>query len=325
VKVPTVVLAMDIGGTKLAAGVVSASGRVLAESVRLTDPGSQPPEVVEILFALAEDAISAADTEWRALAALGLSFGGPVDFPAGTTVTCHHLPGWERVALRDLLVERSGLPTVMDNDANAAGLGEVVFGAGQGTAHALYVTVSTGIGAGLVLDGRIYRGANSMAGELGHTLVAPEGPPCACGRIGCLEAVASGPAIARLAREALESGVDSALQAVPLTDLTAQHVSEAAGHDTLAARVMAQAGEYLGLAIASAVNLVNPEVVVVGGGVSQAGEVLLRPLRDAVQRHAVPDNAKGLRILGGQLGNRGGLLGAAALALREGVASEDQV
>jgi glucokinase len=321
--VSAVVLAMDIGGTKLASGVVSESGGVLGESVRLTDPDSQPAEIIETLFALAEAAISAADTGWQSLTALGVSFGGPVDFLAGTTVTCHHLPGWDGVALRDLLAERSGLPTVMDNDANAAGLGEVVFGAARGTAHALYVTVSTGIGAGLVLGGRLYRGATGMAGELGHILVARGGPRCACGRRGCLEAVASGPAIARLARESLESGADSALQAVPLPDLTAQHVAEAAGHDKLAARVMAQAGEYLGVAIASAVNLVNPQVVVIGGGVSQAGEVLLRPLHDAVQRHAAPGSLKGLRVLRGQLGRRGGMFGAAALALRERAGDED--
>lgn len=320
---PTVVLAMDIGGTKLAAAVASESGHVLAESVRPTHPASRPPEIIEVLFALAEVAISRANTEWRSLAALGVSFGGPIDFLAGTTVTCHHLPGWEGIALRDLLAERAGLPTIVDNDANAAGLGEATFGAARGCEHVLYVTVSTGIGAGLVLDGRVYRGADSMAGELGHTLVATNGPRCACGRVGCLEAVASGPAIAHLARESLQAGANSALKAVPLADLTAQSVSEAATHDELAARIMAQAGEYLGVAIAAAVNLMNPRTVVIGGGVSQAGEVLLQPLREAVRRHAVPKSVANLRIVAAQLGRRGGLLGAAALALREGVAPRD--
>jgi len=314
-KVGRVVLAMDIGGTKLGAAVVTESGDVLGEMLRPTNPSWQPLEIIEVLFALAEEAVCRADTEWRALAALGVSFGGPVDFPAGITVRCHHLPGWEGVALRDVLAERSGLPAIMDNDANAACLGEVAFGAARGCRDVLYVTVSTGIGAGLVLDGRPYRGAGSMAGELGHTLVVPDGPSCSCGRRGCLEAVASGPAIARAGGEALEAGEDSVLRCIPRAELTAEHIAEAAGSDPLAARIMETAGEYLGLAIAGAVNLLNPQIVVIGGGVSLAGDALLRPLREAVRRYGAAEALCDLAIVVGQLGRRGGLLGAAALAL----------
>ena len=317
------VLALDIGGTKLAAGVVSPAGEVLAEQVAATDPSSSPPELIEVVFELSDAAISAAELSWRNLATAGISFGGPVDHPTGRTVTCHHLPGWEGVPLRDLVSERAGLPTVMDNDANAAALGEATFGAARGCEHVLYVTVSTGIGAGLVLNGRIHRGARSMAGELGHTLVAPHGPKCSCGRLGCLEAVASGPAIARAAVEALDAGAPSALRAIPRPQLTAKHVSECAHTDALAARIIGLAGEYLGRAIATAVNLVNPEIVVIGGGVSQAGETLLGPVRRAVARYAVRESMDDLRILAGELGQRGGLLGAAALALREGPAAQD--
>jgi len=311
------VLALDIGGTKLAAAVVSPAGQVLAEGVVPTDPSCCPPEIIELLFAMSEQALEAGGIRWRDLVAVGVSFGGPVDFPAGRTVTCHHLPGWEGLPLRDLIAERTGLPTMVDNDANAAALGEVTFGAARGCQHVLYLTVSTGIGAGLVLNGQIHRGANSMAGELGHTLVAPDGPRCTCGRIGCLEAMASGPAIARAAGEALAAGAPSALQAIPPSQLTARHVSELANADALAARIMQEAGEYLGQAIAGAVNLLNPQMVVIGGGVSQAGEVLLRPVRAAVRRHTVPQSLRDLRIVIGQLGQRAGLLGAVALALQE--------
>ncbi len=205
----------------------------------------------------------------------------------------------------------------MDNDANAAALGEAVFGAAKGRSHVLYLTVSTGVGAGLVLGGMVHRGAGSMAGELGHTMVMPYGPRCTCGRLGCLEAVASGPAIARAAREALDGGAASSLARVPRPELTAEDVAECAQADPVAARIMRQAGEYLGRAIAAAVNLVNPETVVIGGGVSQAGEVLFGPLREAVSRYAVPEAARVLQIVPGQLQQRGGMLGAAALALRE--------
>ena len=311
------VLALDIGGTKLAAGVVTPSGEIVAEQREQTDPTSSPAEILEVLLALSKKSIERAETRWGELKAVGVSFGGPVDYPAGRTVTCHHLAGWEGVPLRDQVAERAGVPAVIDNDANAAALGETMFGAARGCEHVLYLTVSTGIGAGLVLDGRLHRGADSMAGEIGHVLVAPDGPLCTCGRAGCLEAVAAGPGIARAAREALETGEASVLQEVPRDRLTAKHVAEAAKSDALAARIMVQAGEYLGRGIAGAVNLINPQIVVIGGGVSEAGEVLLKPVREAVRRYAVPESARGLRIVAGELKARGGLLGAAALALQE--------
>jgi glucokinase len=205
----------------------------------------------------------------------------------------------------------------MDNDANAAGLGEATFGAARGREHVLYLTVSTGIGAGVVLGGRVHRGADSLAGELGHTIVVPDGPACACGRRGCLEAVSSGPAIAQAAREALEAEATSALAAIPPPELTAKHVAEAAKTDPLAGRIIRTAGEHLGRAIAAAVNLLNPQMVVIGGGVSQSREVLLRPVRDTVAQYAVAGVLRHLQVVAGQLGPRGGLLGAAALAFRE--------
>jgi glucokinase len=311
------VLAIDLGGTKLAAAAVSPEGEVLGEAVAPTDASSSPAEIIESLFDLSESAIDSSQSEWSGLGAVGVSFGGPVDYPIGRTVMCHHLDGWEDIPLREIVAERTGLPTAMDNDANAAGLGEATFGAARGCSDVLYLTVSTGIGAGLVLGGRVHRGAGSLAGELGHTLVMPDGPRCSCGRLGCLEAVACGPAIARAARDALDSGEASALAKIPRSELSAKHVAESAQTDPLAARIMERAGGYLGRAIAGAVNLIDPRIVVLGGGVSQAGEALLAPVRIAAERHTVPDIARRLEIAVGELGPRGGLLGAAALALRE--------
>jgi glucokinase len=315
VSVAGAVLALDIGGTKLASAIVNRAGEVLAERSAATDAAASAEETVEALFELCEEVLPAARASWQGLEAAGISFGGPVDFPAGRTVTCHHLRGWENFPLRDDVGERAGLPTALDNDANAAALGEARFGAGRGCAHLLYITVSTGIGAGLVLNGSLHRGANSMAGELGHTLVAPNGPACTCGRRGCLEAVAAGPAIAARARQALEAGAESALAAVPDSELTAKHVAELASADPLARQIMTEVGERLGVAVAAAVNLVNPDIVVIGGGVSQAGDILLDPTREAVRRHAVPESVRGLRIVRGELGARDALLGAAALAI----------
>jgi len=312
------VLALDIGGTKLTAGVVAPAGRALAVEVKATDPGATPLQVLDALSAMSEKALSGANLRLPDLAAVGVSFGGPVDYPSGRTVTCHHLPGWEDIPLRDLAAERSGLPAVVDNDANAAAFGEWAYGAARGRVCVLYLTVSTGIGGGLVLNGQVHRGANSMAGEIGHTVVVPGGPRCTCGRRGCLEAVAAGPAIASAAQAAVATGETTSLSRVPCESITARDVAAAAnGGDTLAAQVMAQAGDYLGVAIAAAVNLLNPDMVVIGGGVSQAGECLFAPVRAAVMRLAVPDSAEGLHIVAGALREQGALLGAAAMAFAE--------
>jgi len=311
------VLALDIGGTKLAAGVVSPDGEVVGEGPAATDPAARPPEVSEALFQLAEQVLRRGRLQMRDLAAVGISFGGPVDYEAGTVVTCHHLAGWEGVPLRDIVSERTGLPAVMDNDANAAALGETAFGAARGCRHVLYVTVSTGIGGGLVLGGRLHRGLNCMAGEIGHTHLVPYGPRCTCGRLGCLESVAAGWAMVRDARAALDGGAVSALRSIPPEELSARHVAEMAQTDALAEQIMGRAGEYLGLGIARAVTLIGPQVVVIGGGISQAGDVLLGPLRRGFERYVMPEVARGLRILPGELSPRWGLYGAAALALRE--------
>jgi glucokinase len=311
------VLALDIGGSKLAAGVIASDGQALGVTLAPTDSSWSPDQLLAKLFAMTDQALGRAENDLPDVAAVGVSFGGPVDFPAGRTVTCHHLAGWEDFPLREAVAQRTGLPVVMDNDANAAALGEATFGAARGCQHVLYLTVSTGIGGGLILNGRVHRGANSMAGEIGHTCVAPGGPCCTCRRRGCLESVASGPAIARAAREALARGEVSRLCAIPPEELTAKHVAEAAATDVLAARIMACAGDYLGAGIAAAVNLLNPHIVVIGGGVSQAGEVLFRPLREAVKRGAIPVSVRDLPIVPGALGPRGALLGAAALALTE--------
>lgn len=310
------VLSLDLGGTKLAVGVVNCAGETLAERLRLTPTQASPAQVIQALLNMAEEAVEEVESGWSGLAGVGISFGGPVDFAGGRTLRCHHLPGWESVPVRDEVADRLGLPAIMDNDANVAALGEARFGAARGRRHVLYLTVSTGIGGGLVLDGRPYRGAHSQAGEIGHIIIAPAGPPCTCGRRGCLEALASGPAIARAAREALRAGRASSLAALPRGKLTAQEVAQAAdAGDELARDVMHAAGQALGIAIAAAANLLDPDIVVIGGGVSQAGDLLLAPAREALAGHAVPDIARRIEVVPGQLGPRGALLGAAALAL----------
>jgi glucokinase len=310
-------LAFDIGGTKLAAGVVAPDGDVLAQATAPTGRDPTPQQVIDSLFALAEKSLRAAGVTRDGVSIAGVSFGGPIDYSAGKVITCHHLPGWEGVPVREIVRKRTGLPVVVDNDANAAALAETLFGAARGCQHVIYVTVSTGVGAGLVLNGRVHRGANSMAGELGHMHLVPYGPRCSCEKLGCLESVAAGWAIARAARDALAGGADSILRRLPPAELSAEDVCQAAPTDALAGRIMERTGECLGLALARAANLIDPDAIVVGGGVAQSGEVLMAPLRASFERYVIPEVAEGLRLVQSELGARVGVLGAAALAKTE--------
>lgn len=229
-----------------------------------------------------------------------------------------NLPGWDRVPLRQLIEDSLGIPTTLENDANAAVLGEHRFGAGRGVAHMIYVTVSTGIGGGLILDGRLYHGATGMAGEIGHTTVLPYGPLCGCGNRGCLEALASGSAIARRARERVAHGVPTRIADLAGNDpelITAKLVAEAASEGDAEARgILAEAMNYLGIGMANLVNLLNPELIVIGGGLTHIGERLFGPVRRAIDQHAFPAQAQAVHVVRAGLGDDVGVLGAAAVA-----------
>jgi glucokinase len=307
---------LDIGGSKLAAAVGTADGKLVGITTTPTPQRLRPQEVVTSLLDLANLAVRKANAIWKEVKAVGISFGGPVNFQQGFTIACHHLPGWSNVPLVKVVKNKLQLPTVMDNDANVSALGEARLGAGKGAADFAYLTVSTGIGAGLILDGKIYRGTGSLAGEVGHTLLRPGGPLCTCGRNGCLEALASGWAIARSAKEALAiSQEQSLLHAVAEKELDARAVANAAGlGDALALKVMAEAADALGQGIATIINALNLPLVVVGGGVTKSGEILFLPLREAVKRYAVPEASETVKIMPAELKDNSPLVGAILLA-----------
>ncbi len=309
-----VLLGLDFGGTKLTAGVALAGeSELLARDQCPTPSGADPRRVFWEMARLARGL-------GRGLTpvGIGISFGGPVDPTRGVVRICHHLAGWQGVPLPRWAAEEFGVPARMDNDANAAALGEYRFGAGQGRDHLLHVNVGTGIGGGLVLHGQVYQGATGMAGEIGHMVVQPGGPPCTCGRRGCLEALASGPAIARDARKRLgrDPGRGQRLLSLVGGDarrLTAQAVSEAAAQgDELAQEVLDQAAKMLGLGIANAINLINPERVTVGGGVVKIGPAWMDTVRAAAQADAMPDSPVDIAVAA--LGDDAPLWGAIALA-----------
>jgi len=283
-------LALDFGGTKLAAGLVDAEGTVLAEG-RATSPPDAAAGYAAML-ALARDLLGGAAD--RPLAC-GVSFGGPVAADSRTVRRSMHVPGWDGAPLADWVERDLGLPCAVANDADAAALGEARYGAGRGAALLLYLTVSTGIGGGVVAGGRLFRGARALAGELGHQCLDPGGPPCSCGRRGCLEALAAGPAIARSAGMA-----------------DARAVAEAVARGEPGARAAwERAMGWLGIGVANAANIINPDRVVIGGGVAGAGELLLAPVRAVAAARCLDPE---LRVELAGLGPRTGLAGAAAVA-----------
>jgi glucokinase len=314
---------VDIGGTNQSVALARGDGQVLALLKRRLRHGGTAPDVVENVYAMLREALAAAEQagEGGRLMGIGIGFGGPVDQRGGTIVDSHHVPGWTGFPLRDAVAQEFDAPVVLDNDANAAALGEALFGAGRGHDDVLYVNIGTGIGAGIVLGGRLYHGRHGMAGEIGHVTVEPNGPVCDCGKRGCLEAVASGQSIGRLAREAAQVAGDEAAALVRLAggdarSIQSRHVFQAAAAgDAFATTLVRKVAGYLGLALGNAANLLDPSAIVIGGGVAETGELLIGPLRRALAGHLMP----GLPppdVLPAALGYEAGAIGALALMLQ---------
>lgn len=298
------IIGIDVGGTNTSGGLASEDGKLAAKAQRRTDRAAGGAGGIELISEIVSELTERAGGRGT-VSRIGIGFGGPVDFKRGVVLLSHHVPGWEGVRLRDILQERFDTPVVVDNDANAGTLGEWKFGAGRGCGDLLYVNIGTGIGGGVIAGGRPVRGAQNLAGEIGHTVVVRDGPPCSCGKRGCLEACACGEAIGRRGTEALGRAVSG------------RDVFELAGDgNPTALRVLDQVIEDLGHGIGTAVSLLNPAMVIIGGGLSEAPPPLfLEPLRRAVPRYSLPEAAADLRIETAQLRYDAGIMGAVALAL----------
>ncbi len=307
------IVGVDIGGTKVACVLAEAGGRILARQWQPTRSAEGWQAVVQQLFEMTERVLGGVSPSQ--VRGIGISCGGPLDSRKGIVYSPPNLPGWDAVPIKQLFEERFGLPTRLENDANATALAEHRFGAGRGTRNMVFMTWGTGIGGGLILDGRLYRGTNDLAGEIGHTTVLLDGPPCGCGKRGCLESLASGPAIARRARElAPESPESLVWKRVSPEEVTAQHVVEAAeAGDTFARFVLAEAATYMGIGIANAVQILNPERVVLGTIAVKAGDLVLEPLRRALAVHAWGRVREVLQVVPAELGDRAQDLAAICL------------
>jgi glucokinase len=308
------ILALDYGGTKLTAATVLAGERLWNGLVRhVSPPGHDAAYEQATMLALARRLLAG-----RTPAAVGVSFGGPVLQSQGLVILSHHIAGWHNTPLADHLREALGAPAVVANDANAGALGEWRYGAGQGCASVFYVTVSTGIGGGWVMNGAIYDGADGMAGEVGHVVVNPGGALCVCGKRGCTEAEACGTAIARAARSRLaaDPGAGQGLRRMVGGDvemLSAVHVAQAAqAGEELAQDVMDHAARMLGTGLGAVINLMNPQRIVIGGGVTKSGDRWWRIVRETARAHALPEMRVDIRPA--SLGDDAPLWGAVALA-----------
>ncbi|MEU6427391.1 ROK family protein [Microbispora sp. NPDC046973] len=307
-------LAVDIGGTKFAAGLVKPDGQVAAAERVATPQGADAETLWRTLTALLDRLDVPA-----ALAGVGIGCGGPMTWPEGE-VSPLNMGGWRGFPLRGRLAARfPGVPVRIHNDAICLAAAEHWRGAGQGSAAMLGMVVSTGVGGGLILGGRLIDGGTGNAGHIGHVVVDPEGPPCGCGGNGCLEAIARGPGLAAWALAQGWSPGDAATEGDLYREegtATARRLAaDAAAGDPVALAAMARAGRALGIAIASAVNLCDLDLVTVGGGLSQAGDLLFGPLEKALREHTRMGFAGRVRVVPAALGQDAGLVGAAALVI----------
>lgn len=305
------VLSLDIGGTKLAVAVVTRDGRTAGRLVEPTRREEGPDRILARLFEMGHRSIRAAGL--GEVMAVGISCGGPLDADAGVLIGPLHLPGWVDLPIVSLVEREFGVPAVLENDATAGALGEFRYGAARGTRTMVYLTLSTGIGGGAVVDGRLNRGAAGNGGEFGHLLVRTDGRPCLCGRRGCLEGYASGTSIALRAREAVGSGAISTLAG--LEPIRAEDVVAAArAGDDVASSIWEETLDVLATAVTDLVNVFEPDAIVLGGGVTRAGGALLLPIRERVGLDAMPPAAEAARILLAGLGDEVCVVGAAAAA-----------
>lgn len=312
------VLALDIGGTKVAAGVVGPDGETRSFVVAPSRTERGPEAVLDDLFQLGRASVDESGVPWTEITAVGIGCGGPLDAAEGILLAPPHLPGFRDVPVAALAEQAFERPALLENDGTAAAAAEHRFGAGAGVRNMVYLTISTGVGGGAVIDGRLYRGAAGNGGEFGHVTVDWRGRVCrGCGRRGCLEAYVSGTSISERALEGMD--VSSSLAALG-SPTAADVVSGALAGDAYARSVWGETIEALACGLTSIVNLFEPELVVLGGGVTRAGELLIEPVRETVRAQAMAPAGRTVDIVPAALGDRVGVVGAAAIVFdaREG-------
>ncbi|ERK28883.1 ROK family protein [Clostridium intestinale] len=309
------VVGVDLGGTKISCALSDLEGRVVAQTTipTLAHEGDNP--VLGRIIKTIEMVLEEGNVATNEVAAIGIGSPGPLDAKKGIIVTTPNLP-FKNFQLVQPIEEKFSIPTYLDNDANVAAIAEFMFGAGKGTENMVYITVSTGVGGGAILNGKIYRGSTTNALEVGHTTVFPGGPRCGCGNLGCLEATSSGTAIGRRANEAVNSKVETSLR--DYEAVTSYEVfKEAEKGDAVSKKILDEAFNYLGIGVANIIASFDPDKVIIGGGVSKGGDVLFNKVQEVVNERCFKSMAEYCKIVPAGLGTDAGVLGAVALAIME--------
>ncbi len=289
------IIGIDLGGTKIAGVLATPSGKILMDVQIPTEARKGKKQVIKNIKKAIYMLIRSQKVQIKAI---GIGAPGPIIYEKGIVVGAPNLPGWKRINLKKILGEEFKVPVFVDNDANCAALAEAWFGAAKFVKHFVYMTISTGIGGGIIIDKKLYRGAVGSAGEFGHMIIEPDGPKCSCGNRGCLESVASGSAIKKI------------------TGMNAIAVELAARQgDKKSKVVIKKVGHYLAIGVANIINTLNPEMVIIGGGLSNMRELLMKPILKDYKKYTLKLPAKSVKIVKAKLGSKAGVLGAVALCL----------
>jgi len=313
-------IGIDVGGTKLAYGLFDRSCNLIDRFKAKTNPELEPVEMLDEMCTHIDTLLKNNSLKRSDLMGVGAAFPSHIDFDNGFIITTSSLPKWDNVPVKKLLSEKLGVPVEIDNDANVAAIAEHLFGAGKGKKDMLYITISTGIGGGIIINNSIYRGSYGAAGEFGHMIISDDGYLCGCGNKGCIMSLASGPKIIRYTREKLEEGCHSILSGMVenLDDLTCKHIQDAADMgDQLAIEVINRTGDLLGIMFANLYQIFNINHFVVGGGVSKFGKPLFDRFNEKLRKLSKISYAYPVNIVPAVLGDDVGIIGAAALMLQQ--------
>ena len=311
-------IGIDVGGTNVKIALVDDNGKIIYSNSVPTYAKMGYEYTVNNIKQAIKDLMKETNTTPSDIEGIGFDFPGQVDCKTGVVKLAPNIPGWVNVPIAQMIEDEFHIPTRIDNDVRCAALGELKFGAGRGCENFICITVGTGIGSGIVINGKVVRGATNAAGELGHIKLQMNGGPiCGCGDTGCLEAFASGPAIVAMAQEYIKGGKSTKFRemaAVEGGEITPYMVAKAAEEgDPVAKRIFEIVGEYIGIGLTSVINLLNPERVIIGGGVAESGELLLGPIRKTIKERAMVVAGNAVEIVPAQLGNSAGVIGASML------------
>lgn len=301
---------LEFGGTNIKAALFDDRARIICDEFQPTGARQGVESVLNRIKAIIHDLINKQKILPNSLKGIGIASPGPLDIKTGTVFNSPNLPGWDKVPLKEIIEREFTVPVILENDTNAAALGELWMGNGKGAKNLILLTLGTGVGGGIILDKKIWHGNNDLGGEIGHMTIEKNGPKCNCGNRGCFESFVSATGIVRRTVKALKEGRVSSLSK-QTNKLTPKIIfNEAKKGDGLAKEIVNETGEYLGIGLANLVNILNPERIILGGGVVQSIEILLKPAMKELKKRAFARGIENLKILPWKLGNHAGIIGS---------------